>query len=281
VRQLTWIAAGVLLAAALVAAQSRPTQPKPAPSRPTRPAARPAAPPPTPYGPGERLVYDITWSGMLTAGTITVTTHDRRPSFGSTAFYMTAEGRPTGFVAALYPVYYKADTLLDTTTLLPHQGSLYSDEKGRRRYRLARFDQAARSVHYEFQSLDPMKVLSQSDLPATRAHDALSVVFALRTMALSPGASTLMPVVVNGHVYQVLMKVDGRERVRSGLGDLDAWRLTPTLVDERDREDGRDMAIWISADARRLPLKLQGQLPVGAFVLSLSAATAGSQAGAR
>jgi hypothetical protein len=33
------------------------------------------------------------------------------------------------------------------------------------------------------------------------------------------------------------------------------------------------MAVWISADARRLPLKLQAELPVGAFVLTLSGAT--------
>ena len=267
-RRTVWAVLGVLMAAALVAAQSKPAQPKPAPSR---PPASPAAPPaPTPYGPGERLTYDVTWSSMLTAGTMTITTHDRRPSFGATAFYITAEGKPTGLVAALYPVYYKADTLLETTTLLPQRGSLYSDEKGRRRYRIAQFDQAKRSVHYELQSTDPVKVLSQSDLPAARAHDALSVVFALRTMNLAPGASTLIPVLVNGHVYQVLMKVEAREHVRCGLGEVNAWRITPTLVDERDQQDGRDMVVWISDDARRLPVKLQGELPLGAFVLTLT-----------
>lgn len=278
-RRLVAITAFVALAAAVIAAQS-----KPAPARPpaAKPApAKPAAPPPTPYAPGERLDYAVTWSAMLTAGTMTVTTHDRRPASGSTALYITAEGKPTGLVAALYPVYYKAETLLDTLTLLPQRGTLYSDEKGRRRYRVAQFDQTARSVHYELQSTDPVKVLSESTLPATRAHDALSVVFALRTIPLSQGASTLIPVLVNGHLYQVLMKVESRETVRCGLGDVDAWRIAPTLVDERDREDGRDMAIWISADARRLPLKLQGELPVGAFVLSLMGATAGAQADAR
>ena len=266
------IAAGLLLAVALVTAQPRPA-----------PRPRPAPPPVTPYAPGERLTYDVTWSGMLTAGTMTVTTHDRRPSFGSTAYYVTAEGRSTSFVAALYPVYYKADTLIETTTLLPQRGSLYSEEKGRRRYRVAQFDQARRSVHYELQSTDPQKVISQADLPTPpQAHDAVSVIFALRTMTLATGAATLMPVVVNGQVYRVLMTVGPREPVRCGLGDVNAWRVTPTLVDERDREDGRDMVVWISDDARKLPLKLQGQMPVGAFVLTLSSATsATNQAAAR
>jgi len=66
--------------------------------------------------------------------------------------------------------------------------------------------------------------------------------------------------------------VAGHERIRCGLGELEAWRLTPQLVDARDRDDGRDLAIWFSDDARRLPVKLQGALPVGTFTLTLTSA---------
>jgi hypothetical protein len=34
-----------------------------------------------------------------------------------------------------------------------------------------------------------------------------------------------------------------------------------------------DAAVWYSTDARRLPIKLQGRLPVGHFVLVLREAT--------
>ena len=34
-------------------------------------------------------------------------------------------------VAKLYPLYYKLDTLLETTTLLPQRGSIYSEEGSR------------------------------------------------------------------------------------------------------------------------------------------------------
>jgi hypothetical protein len=138
---------------------------------------------------------------------------------------------------------------------------------------VAQFNQAARSVHYELQSTDPLKIISQTDLPTPpQAHDALSLIFALRTMTLTTGAATLMPVVVNGRVYRVLMTVGAREGVRCGLGEVNAWRITPTLVDERDREDGRDMVVWISDTAKRLPVKLQGALPVGTFALTLTSA---------
>jgi hypothetical protein len=114
-------------------------------------------------------------------------------------------------------------------------------------------------------------VTHQANQPAPpQAQDALSAIFFLRSMTLAAGAAVSMPVVVNGHIYRVQAVVTGRETVSCGLGEVDAWRVTPTLLDESDRSDGRDMAIWISVDARRLPVKLQGQLPVGAFALTLT-----------
>jgi hypothetical protein len=246
---------------------TRPTVREP---RPSPPATEPAVP----FAPGETLTYDVSWSNLLTAGTTTVTVQDKRPSLGSTAYYVTAEGRPGGLVSAIYPIYYKADTLLDTRTLLPQRGSIYSDEKGRRRFRVTLFDQPAKSVRYEVHAGDPNNATTRLDLPVpAAAHDALSVIFRLRAMALSTRTKETLPVVVNGHVYEVQVTVAGRERVRCGLGEVDAWRLTPVLVDPADQSDGRDMALWLSDDARRLPLKLQASLPVGTFILTLSSAT--------
>lgn len=59
------------------------------------------------------------------------------------------------------------------------------------------------------------------------------------------------------------------ERVRTGLGDGSALRLNLSLVDAHDIPVGRNTAIWISDDARRLPVKMQTELPVGSFSLIL------------
>ena len=66
-----------------------------------------------PFKVGETLEYDVGWSSYLTAGTATLAIREKKPSYGSVAYYAVAEGRATGLVAALYHVYYKADTLLD------------------------------------------------------------------------------------------------------------------------------------------------------------------------
>jgi len=105
--------------------------------KPAAPAAKPAAKAApaaprgdraVPFATGETLTYDVSWSSYLTAGSATTTVKDKRSSFGSTAYYIVAEGRPTSLLSKLYSVYYKIDTLLDTVSLLPQRGSVYSEE---------------------------------------------------------------------------------------------------------------------------------------------------------
>lgn len=212
-------------------------------------------------------------SNFLTAGSATVNVVEQRPTAGSMAHYITAEGRPGALIAALYPVYYKADTLIDVQTLLPHRGSIYRDERGKRRHAIVTFDWPARTARFEVRTGEPATVTSQHDekVPAD-AQDALSAIFLLRATALASGTRLTLPIVVNGRVYRVEMAVTAREQVACGLGQVDAWRVTPTLLDATDRAAGHDMAIWISSDARRLPIKLQGALAFGNFSLTLSSA---------
>src|SRR4029453_6686199 len=60
-----------------------------------------------PFSVGETLTPHVTWSALLTAGKVVAEVKEKKPSYGSTAYYVVAEGRPTLFFAKLYPVYYK------------------------------------------------------------------------------------------------------------------------------------------------------------------------------
>src|SRR4051812_16519987 len=112
-------------------------------------AATPAAVErPVPFKVGETLEYDVGWSSYLTAGTATLAIREKKPSYGSVAYYVVAEGRATGMVGALYHAYYKADTLLDVYSLLPQRGSVYSDEGRKRRLRVTRFNQSKRTAQF-------------------------------------------------------------------------------------------------------------------------------------
>ncbi len=221
---------------------------------------------PVPFRAGETLTFDVSWSQYLTAGSATVTVRDKRPSFDSTAYYIVAEGRPTALLSRFYTLYYKADTLLDAFTLLPQRGSVYSQEGSRTRMKAIRFDQAARRGVFEVTTSTVVK--KELALPA-RAQDPLSAIYVLRTRRLTLGGTLTMPVVEDGTVYRMDAKVVAQEVVATPFGRLAAWKIVPTLFDERGTPTGQALGLWISDDARKLPLKLEADLPVGHFVIVL------------
>jgi hypothetical protein len=219
-----------------------------------------------PFAVGETLTYDVTWSALLTAGTVVASVKEKRPSYDSTAYYVVAEGRPSPLMAKLYPMYYKLDTLLDVRTLMAQRGSIYSEEGTQHRFRATTFDRAAHRAQFEYTG--PTTVKTTYPVPPA-AQDALAAVYVLRANPLSAGSRLTIPVTDNGQVYTLQLDVAARERVTVPFGDVNAWRVNPVILDDKNQPVGRNIAVWLSDDARRLPVKLQGDLPLGGFVLAL------------
>jgi hypothetical protein len=282
-RQSLVIAALVLAAAGGLSAQrgrpagskagASPAQAKKAAPRPSapKPAAAPAAKSPqaVPFAAGEALTYDVSWSSYVTAGTATLTVKERKPSYGSDAYYVVAEGRPTPLLSKLYDLYYKADTLLDVYSLLPQRGSLYSEEGKRHRMKVTMFDHARKRAQYEVQTRTTVK--KELAIPAY-SQDALGALYVLRAIALKSGDKFSIPVCDAGETYNVQMAVGAVETVKTGLGDLRGWRITPTLP-ANNAGGARRLTLWVSDDGRKLPLRMQAQLAVGSFDLTLKSAS--------
>jgi hypothetical protein len=219
-----------------------------------------------PFQVGELLSYDVAWSSYVTAATATVTVKERQASGSSAVYDLVAEGRSVGLLDALYPVYYKAESLLDTRTLQPAIATFYSDERGSRHLRTTRFIGPTR-IEFEAETGGPRETLT---VPA-ESRDPLSVIFVLRTLPLKAGPVATMPVVDGADVYQTRWQAAGPEPLATPAGRFSAWRLTPSLA----HADGQPITamritLWLSNDARRLPVKLQAELPIGTFTLALT-----------
>jgi Protein of unknown function (DUF3108) len=240
---------------------------KRSPAPPAAPrAAAPRSERVVPFKIGETLTYDVSWSTFLTAGTAVTTVKEKKPSFNSTAYYIVAEGRPTPIVAKLYTIYYKLDTLLDSYTLLPQRGTVYSEEGGKHRFKVSRFDHAARRVAFEYESTN--KASDNFPIPPY-TQDVLSAIYVLRAVPLKAGDVITMPVTDDGSNYKLQVNVGAAERLKTPLGDVSAWRLKLSIFDATGRPQGRNVAMWLSDDPRRLPMKFQAELPVGTFNLNL------------
>ena len=242
-------------------------------SRPSRTRTAPLPPARTeqavPFRVGETLTYDVSWSSYITAGVATMTVKEKKPSFNSTAYYIVAEGRPTPLVSKLYTLYYKIDTLVDAYTLLPQRASLYSEEGSRHRFKVTQFNRAAKQAHFESQSMNT----AQTDFAVSPVvQDGLSALYVLRAIPFKFGDRMTMPITEEGQTYGLRLDIGRPELLKVPFGELSAIKVNPTLTDDSGKPFGRNMAIWLSDDARRLPLKIQAELSIGSFVLALRTA---------
>lgn len=241
---------------------------------PRAPARRAPAKPPAaakteravPFAIGETLSYDVSWSSYLTAGSAVTTVKEKKPSFQSTAYYIVAEGRPTPLLSKLYSVYYKIDSLVDSFTLLPQRGSVYSEEGKRHRFKTTQFDRAAKKVLFEYKTDTTVK---DDFTTSAVTQDALSAIYVLRAIPLKTGDRMTMPVTDNGINYKVQFDAGAPEKVRTPMGEQTALKIRLNVFDDKGRPVGKNVAIWMSEDARRLPVKLQADLPIGSFNLLL------------
>jgi hypothetical protein len=160
---------------------------------------------------------------------------------------------------------YKADTLLDIYSLLPQRASIYSDEGKQHRLKVTTFDHAAKKAQYEVQTRTLVK--KELAIPAY-SQDGLSALYVLRAISLKPGDKFTMPICDAGEAYTVQITVGGVETVKTGIGDVRAWKITPVL--SADNQGGaKRLSLWLSDDSRRLPVRMQAQLAVGSFDLTL------------
>lgn len=235
------------------------------PAKPSAPVTERRTASAVPFAPGETLTYDISWSSYLTAATATLTVKERKPSYGSDAYYIVAEGRPTPFISRLYDLYYKADTLVDVYSLLPQRASIFSQEGRRQRTKVTTFDRRMRRAQYEVQT---STVVKKNVAISKDAQDVLGALYAVRATPLKSGGRFSIPICDGGEAYSAQVHVGPVESVKTGLGEIRAFKLIPALT-SGDAAPARRLTLWVSEDARRLPVRMQAELAMGSFDLTL------------
>ena len=225
-----------------------------------------------PFKVGETLTFDVSWTSFLSAGTATMSVLERRPgTAGRNAYYLVAEGKPSAMLGKLYSLYYKAESMLDTRTLLPSLATTYSDEGGRKRYKTTTF-KGNGSVQYEIKT---STTATSTIKTSAQAQDPLGAIYILRALPLKAGMTTpiSIPIIDSGRAYSMRVSVGGVESVKSGLGTQPALKLTMKITDADGKAEGSGFSLWLSEDGRKLPVKISAGLSVGTVYLTLAKVT--------
>ena len=98
--------------------------------------------------------------------------------------------------------------------------------------------------------------------------DSLSAIFYAATQPLIPGESFGFPLADSMRTVTVVMKVEGREEVKTPAGTFQTVRVQPTAAEGIVRNRGT-IRIWYTDDARHMPVQMQAKLFWGTITFHL------------
>ena len=238
--------------------------------------AEPPAPGVPPFAAGEQARYDVQWLNGpldLTAGQITLSVmapeardQDAAGEAPAWVFEVSVETAP--WVSRFFEARDRFRTAADASLRpLLHQRAL---REGRRSVdRAYAYDHAGRRV-------------SSGDTPAAArqagaltlplppgARDALTALWYVRTMPLAPGYSLALPVNEAGRNLALSVSVPARETIMVDGAPVSALRVEPRFTARVQRRQAIESTLWLSDDARRVPLVVEVAAGFGRLRLKL------------
>lgn len=228
---------------------------------PTRPggstaAATPdgAAPlPELPFKVGEELNFNFfLGKNEQPVGTASFRVRARARYFNRDGLLLTGAMRTIGAAQNLFQVNDQINSYVDATTLVPFRTEL-SLVEGRRQNRwVVSLDQNGGAALFD----DGTRV----DMPVN-THDLISVLYALRSFDLTPSKRTAVSLLVNKRPRPLYVVALSRANIQLGGQQIPAVELALTTGEAQ--ADQLSLRLWVSADRRRLPLRLTALTPLG------------------
>lgn len=240
----------------------------PAETPPPAEASR-AAPPQQPvaglaalFGGGrESLGYDIYWSGIY----VGQATLEARSSEDEVT--ITSQVRSAPVISA----FYKVDDASESRIVdgMPAHFKIKQREGKYRSDKETVFDSAAKKVTF-FNHLKGTK--NEHPLPAPLTWDVISGFYYLRTQPLEVGAPVYIDVFDSNKFIRVEVKVLGREMAMTelpGIGTVATIKVQPVLTTDGLFKKTGEIYIWLTDDERRIPVRVETQVPIGTVVARL------------
>jgi hypothetical protein len=205
----------------------------------------------SPYQPGERLTYNVSFSNFPTAAHVELFNGGRGSYYSLEGLQLNAHVETTGVVnAALYAINNDYVTYIDPQSGLPYHSQEIIREGGRT---------ADTSRDYNL-PVGVSAIPGKSTFSGT--YDFLSALYRLRALPLAEGASYYLLVRHEPEQYQVELKVRGRQLVKTNVGSFNTI-LTQLQVKNNSKADSYKVHIYFSDDDRHVPVLITARHEVG------------------
>lgn len=216
-----------------------------------------------PFAPGEKLTFQLSWS-FIPAGEAVLEVRPFKTVEGVQAYHFVLTARSNSFVDVFYKVRDRIEAYTDvhmTRSLLykkqQHEGNTKRDV-------VVNFNWNDLTAHYyNFNKMEK----TISIMPGS--FDPLSVFFFSRLLDFKVDAMLTSPVTDGKKCVIGKARIIKKEKLELTNGTHDAYLLEPELKHIGgvfEKSEGAKIQLWVSADRRRIPLKIKSKVVVGSFV---------------
>ena len=229
-----------------------------------------------PFRIGEELVYEGKLSKIIRGISVAELTFTIGEDAEKNNFLISAEARSKGTLLKLFRFSFlqKIDSTVDREQFFAEKTVKVDVQKERVRNSEALFDYDENRVTYvETDPKDPMRPPRTIASELAGETHALISVYQLRLMPLKVGDKFDINISDSGLVYKVPVTVTGREQQKTAIGRVWCLKIEPDVFGEGKmiERDG-SMTIWITDDARRIPVRSVIQSPYGKIEVKIKSA---------
>jgi hypothetical protein len=215
---------------------------------------------PIPFQPGERMAYSVNY-GVIPAGQLTIRVEGLETYQGRSAYHLVSEAQSNRAVSVLYQLASREESWLDAEGLYSLRYRRVSTENDKTREKDVRFDQQRH-----------LRIEADGDTqPASpRAVDQLAMIYYMRTLPVAPGKIFLLRNQADPDDNPVRVSVLKRERIKVPAGAFDTYVVDIEVkTDSGVFKKGGENRVWVTADARRIPVKISSKVGIGSFTAEL------------
>ncbi|MEE4357706.1 MAG: DUF3108 domain-containing protein [Desulfococcaceae bacterium] len=239
-------------------------------------ASDPTVSPPLshPFYPGEKLTFSLRW-GIIHAGEATLEVLPLETGNGRVMYHFVMTAETNAFIDTFYKVRDRIDAFADSGMT---RSCLYKKKqregKSKRDITVV-FDWEKKEARYSNRGKSKPPV---SLMPG--AFDPLSAFYFARLTDFSKQKILMRPVCDGKRIVMGEVRVKKRETVKIGEKSYDTFLLEPNLKDVKgvfEKSKDASIQLWITADERRIPVKIASKVVVGSFVGELLSCTYGSE----
>ena len=221
-----------------------------------------------PFAPGERLVFELRWA-VIPAGKAVLEVMPMKTIDGSKAYHFRMTAKSNAFV----DLFFKVRDRIDSYVAEDMSHSIHYRHKQRE-------GEAAKNikVHFDWDTstaryFEGNKTRNPIDI-APGTFDPLSVFYYSRLADFETNGIIQCPVSDGKKCITGMAKIIRKETVEVPGGTFEAFLMEPVLKEIGGvfkKSKNAKIQLWVTADERRLPVKIASKVSVGSFVGELMA----------